>query len=89
MIDARETGLIYRNPAPDVRPIHAWHPSIVVLDDGEFVATYDLASHVEAIDYRPTWPARVTAAAPGHRPFRWSRKIPKRVPPRTEYASVV
>ena len=70
MIDARETGLIYRNPAPDVRPIHAWHPSIVVLDDGEFVATYDLASHVEAIDYS-TYVAR---SGDGGRS--WSQPVP-------------
>lgn len=52
MIEIRATGLVYRNPEPQLRAIHAWHPSIVVLGDGELVASFDLAESVEGLDYR-------------------------------------
>ena len=51
MIETLDTGLIYRNPEPERRAIHAWHPSVVVLDDGELFASFDLASGVDAHDY--------------------------------------
>ncbi len=57
MIETLATGLVYRNPEPERRAIHAWHPSIVVLDDGELFASFDLASGVEGLDYR-TYMAR-------------------------------
>ena len=68
MIDVLGTGLVYRNPEPERRAIHAWHPSIVVLDDGELFASFDLASGVEALNYQ-TYKARssdggVTWSAP-------------------------
>ena len=52
MIEVLDTGLVYRNPAPHLRAVHAWHPSIVQLDNGELVSTFDLAQAVEADDYR-------------------------------------
>lgn len=50
-------GHLYRNPKPYLRSIHAWHPSIVRLDDGELLASFDLAEAIEAYNYR-TWLAR-------------------------------
>jgi hypothetical protein len=34
MIEVVETGLVYRNPKPYLRAIHAWHPTLVLLDGG-------------------------------------------------------
>lgn len=46
------TGLVYRNPKPHLRAVHAWHPSIALLDDGQFVACFDLGQGPESLDYR-------------------------------------
>jgi hypothetical protein len=63
MIECRETGIVYRNPKPYLRAIHAWHPSIVRMDDGELIASFDLGQAVESLDYR-TYLAR--SADDGH-----------------------
>jgi hypothetical protein len=57
MIDCVETGLLYRNPKPYLRAVHAWHPSLVRLDDGTFLAGFDLGQAAESLDYR-TYTAR-------------------------------
>lgn len=57
MLELVSTGLVYRNPKPHLRSIHAWHPSIVLLDDGTLVAGFDLGEAVESLDYR-TYTAR-------------------------------
>jgi sialidase-1 len=46
------SGLVYRNPEPHLRAVHAWHPSLVLLDSGELVASFDLGQAVESLDYR-------------------------------------
>jgi hypothetical protein len=51
MIEVLDTGLVYRNPKPHLRSIHAWHPSIARLDDGELVCAFDLGEAVESLDY--------------------------------------
>lgn len=52
MIECNASGLVYRNPKPHLQAIHAWHPSLVLLDDGELVSTFDLGEAVESLDYR-------------------------------------
>ena len=52
MITVKASGLVYRNPKPHLRAIHAWHPSLVLFDDGELVASFDLGQGVESLDYR-------------------------------------
>lgn len=52
MISCVDTGLVYRNPAPHLRSVHAWHPSLVRLDNGELIASFDLGEAVEALNYR-------------------------------------
>ena len=52
MIEVKASGLVYRNPKPYLRAVHAWHPSVVLLDNGELVATFDLGQAVESLDYR-------------------------------------
>jgi len=56
-IACADTGLVYRNPKPHLRSIHAWHPSLVRLEDGDLLAGFDLGEAIESLDYR-TWFAR-------------------------------
>ncbi|HEV8489805.1 MAG TPA: sialidase family protein [Candidatus Limnocylindrales bacterium] len=59
MIGVRETGLVYRNPRPELRSRHTWHPTIVRFDDGELLCTFDIAEADVALDYR-TYASRST-----------------------------
>ncbi|MBM3239616.1 exo-alpha-sialidase [Candidatus Poribacteria bacterium] len=52
-----QTGLIYRNPKPHVCSVHAYFPSVVVLDNGELLATLVLGEAFEAPNLR-TWVVR-------------------------------
>ena len=52
MIEVKATGLVYRNPKPFLRAIHAWHPSPVRLADGSLLVSFDLGQAVESLDYR-------------------------------------
>jgi hypothetical protein len=52
MIAVRDSGLVYRNPRPELRSHHAWHPSLTRFDDGELVCVFDGASADQALDYR-------------------------------------
>ena len=52
MIAVRAAGIVYRNPRPELRSHHAWHPSLVRFDDGELVCVFDGASADQALDYR-------------------------------------
>lgn len=51
MIEILQTGIVFRNPLPQVRALHAWHPSLVDLGGGEWAASFDLAEAVEAHGY--------------------------------------
>ena len=51
MIKLVESGIVYRNPFPNLRAVHAWHPSIVSFGDGELAATFDLGQAPESYDY--------------------------------------
>lgn len=44
------TGLIYRNPKPHVRSIHATFPSVVSLDNGEMLTSLTLGEAFESVD---------------------------------------
>ena len=44
MITVRDTGLVYRNPRPELHSKHTWHPTIVRFDDGEWLVTFDIAA---------------------------------------------
>lgn len=52
MIEAIDGGIVYRNPKPHLRAVHAWHPSLVNLGHGELLAGFDLGQGVESLDYR-------------------------------------
>ena len=51
MIRPLASGIVYKNPKPHLAAVHAWHPSLVLLPEGELVATFDLAQAVESFDY--------------------------------------
>ena len=40
MIELVETGLVYRNPKPLLRSVHAWHPTLALLDNGDILAAF-------------------------------------------------
>ena len=52
MIEICGTGHIYRNPKPHLRARHAWHPTLVVIDQNELIAAFDIGEAVESLDYR-------------------------------------
>ena len=52
MIKLIESGLVYRNPHPNRRSIHAWHPTLVVLGEGKLLAAFDLGEAAESVNYR-------------------------------------
>jgi BNR repeat-like domain len=49
-ISARGTGLIYQNPKPHVRSVHAYFPSVAALGGGEMAATIVLGEAFESAD---------------------------------------
>ena len=51
MIKILNTGIVYRNPRPHLESIHAWHPSIVQVPNGDLLSTFDLAEAGESLDY--------------------------------------
>ena len=57
MVDVLGTGIVFRNPRPELRSVHTWHPTIVRFADGELLCTFDLAAADVALDYR-TWASR-------------------------------
>jgi hypothetical protein len=52
MIECIASGLVYSNPQPHLRAVHAWHPSLVKLGGQELLCAFDLGQAVESFDYR-------------------------------------
>lgn len=51
MISVRSSGVVYRNPQPEVFARHAWHPSLVRLGAGRWLCTFDIGQAPESHDY--------------------------------------
>jgi hypothetical protein len=51
MIRCCATGLVYSNPQPHLRAVHAWHPCIVDLGNDRLLSTFDLGQAAESLDY--------------------------------------
>ena len=51
MIEVEATGLVYRNPKPHLRAIHAWHPTLAPLGDGTLLCAFDAGQGPESLDY--------------------------------------
>lgn len=45
------TGLVYRNPQPHLRAIHAMHPTLSLLSRREMIVTFDIGQGAESLDY--------------------------------------
>lgn len=52
MIRCNSTGLVFTNPRPYLKAVHAWHPSIIQLEGGELLCAFDLGQAAESLDYR-------------------------------------
>ncbi len=52
MIEILTTGIVYKNPKPHVRSVHAYFPSVAVMDNGEMLATFALGEAFEAANCR-------------------------------------
>lgn len=48
IIECRDTGIIYRNPSPNIKSIHAFYPSVIELDNNEMIAAMSLGEAIEA-----------------------------------------
>ena len=51
MLFVRASGLVYRNPRPELRARHAWHPSLVSLGGPHWLCTFDIGEGPESLDY--------------------------------------
>ncbi|GMV92384.1 MAG: hypothetical protein AMXMBFR82_21620 [Candidatus Hydrogenedentota bacterium] len=51
-ITVETTGLVFRNPVPNVRPRQAYFPSVVELPNREILAAFELGSAMENVDVR-------------------------------------
>ena len=58
-VEVLGTGLVYRNPKPHVRSVHAYFPSVVTLPNGEMLAALCFAEAFEAVNMH-VWLARST-----------------------------
>lgn len=54
-----DTGIVYKNPAPHLRAVHALHPTLALLPGGELLAAFDLGQGPESFDYS-TYTSRST-----------------------------
>ena len=52
MLQLLATDLVYQTPHPHRRSVHAWHPTLVVLGNGQYLCAFDLGETVESVDYR-------------------------------------
>ena len=43
-IEVVESGTLWRNPDPDLRSLHAWHPTLARLGGGRWRVSFDIAS---------------------------------------------
>lgn len=50
-IATKASGILYRNPKPYLRSVVAYHPSLIILSETEYLATFDLGEAVESFDY--------------------------------------
>jgi hypothetical protein len=52
-IECFDTGIIYKNPAPHVRSLHAYFPSLARFSDGELAVSFSLGQAFESADNKP------------------------------------
>ena len=52
MIEYLATGLVYTNPKPYLHSRQAFHPTLIRLESGELLCSFDIGESVESLDYR-------------------------------------
>ncbi|MCM8816370.1 MAG: glycoside hydrolase [Candidatus Omnitrophica bacterium] len=50
MLEIIDTGIIYANPIPHLKSVHAYFPSVAQLPDGKLIAVYSLGEAFEALN---------------------------------------
>lgn len=51
MVEVIDSQIIYQNPTPQIWARNAWHPSLVNLDGGRWLCSFDLGQGPESHDY--------------------------------------
>jgi hypothetical protein len=74
VITVDRSTVVFRNPRPELVARHAWHPSLIRIDGGEWLCTFDIGQAPEAHDY-VTYVSR--SVDDGHR---WSEPVPMLAP---------
>lgn len=80
-ITVKNTGLVYSNPKPYLRSIVAYHPSLTIITDSEFLATFDLGQAVEAFDYHTV----VARSRDAGETWQVEQPLLKEIPPHTTH----
>lgn len=80
-IEVLSSGLVYRNPAPNLRSRVAYHPSLTLINEKEFVTTFDIGEAIESLDYHTVLSRSIDGGSS------WSLEGPllKTPPPRTSH----
>jgi hypothetical protein len=69
MIHLHSTGLVYRNPFPNIRSLHAFFPSVLETRPGRLLVCFDRGSAMENRDVRSVWASSEDGGA------RWSEPV--------------
>ncbi len=80
-ISVDSTGLVYRNPAPHLRSVVAYHPSLSLGDSNELIATFDLGEAIESLDYHTV----LSRSLDGGASWTLERRVLDAPPPRTSH----
>lgn len=79
LLECVDSGVVFRNPVPNLRAVHTWHPSIVQLNSGTLLVAFDIGQGAESLDYHTvisrstdegrTWtdPVRLLSDSPSRR----------------------
>lgn len=80
-IAIKSTGIVYRNPAPHLRSVVAYHPSLTIGEERELIATFDIGEAVESLDYHTV----LSRSLDGGITWNIEGRLLKTPPPRTTH----
>jgi sialidase-1 len=76
------TGVVYQNPTPHLRSVVAYHPTLTLISNTEYLATFDIGEAVEAFDYHTV----VARSTDGGETWKFEGRILKDPPPLTTHS---